>query len=255
MNLAKSNTIHPTAILEGNITLGEGNVIGPYCVLQGDITIGNNNTFQGGSFLLNAVEIGNDNLFYNQISVGTPGEMGSKGDRLVEGGKVIIGSNNTIREFVNFNSPVRRLESKIGDGNYIMARSYLPHDCLLDNKVVMANGATMGGGCVVSESAYLGLGSVIHQWVNIGESAMIGLQAGVKTNILPFCVIVGVSGKILKFNKVGAERRGFLSDEIDEVEINFKEIIEGRYVSENRIIDSINAFREAQNENVLLKFV
>ena len=59
----------------------------------------------------------------------------------------------------------------------------------------------------------------------------------------------------MKFNKVGAERRGFLSEEINEVEINFKEIIEGRYVSENRIIDSINAFREAQNENVLLKFV
>ena len=52
MNLGKSNTIHPTAVLEGNITLGEGNVIGPYCVFQGDITIGNNNTFPNASFMI-----------------------------------------------------------------------------------------------------------------------------------------------------------------------------------------------------------
>lgn len=255
MNFSKSNTIHPTAILEGDISLGEGNVIGPYCVFRGNIKIGNNNTFHGSAFLENSIEIGNDNIFYNQISLGTPGEMGSKGDRLIDGGKVIIGSKNTIREFVNFNSPVRRMESSIGDSNYIMARSYLPHDCLLENRVVMANGATMGGGCIIRESAYLGLGSVIHQWVNIGESAMIGLQAGITTNILPFCVVVGVSGRILKFNRVGAERRGFLDEEISEVEMNFKDIVTGRYISQNRIIESINDFRGAQNENVLLKFV
>ncbi|MFM1999848.1 MAG: hypothetical protein RL204_1795 [Bacteroidota bacterium] len=255
MNFSNSNTIHPTAILEGDISLGEGNVIGPYCVFRGNIKIGNNNTFHGSAFLENSIEIGDGNIFYNQISLGTPGEMGSKGDRLIENGKVVIGSKNTIREFVNFNSPVRRMESRIGDSNYIMARSYLPHDCLLENRVVMANGATMGGGCIISESAYLGLGSVVHQWVNIGESAMIGLQAGITTNILPFCVVVGVSGRILKFNRVGAERRGFSEEEIAEVEMNFKDIVTGRYISQNRIIESINDFRGAQNENVLLKFV
>lgn len=255
MSFSTTNTIHPTAILEGNIVLGEGNKIGPYCVIKGDIRIGNNNVFQGSAFLENTIEIGDGNLFYNQVSIGTPGEMGSKGDRLIDGGRVVIGSKNTIREFVNFNSPVRRSESKIGDGNYIMARSYLPHDCLLENNIVIANGASMGGGCIISESAYLGLGSILHQWKNIGESAMIGLQAGVTSHILPFCVIVGVSGRILKFNNVGAERRGFLMEEIAEVEDNFKEIVLGSYVSQNRIIVAMNAFREANNENVLLKFV
>jgi UDP-N-acetylglucosamine acyltransferase len=255
MNLGKSNTIHPTAILEGNITLGEGNVIGPYCVFRGDIEIGNGNHFQGSAYLSNNIKISDNNVFYNQVSIGTPGEMGSKGDVLLDEGYVVIGSKNTIREFVNFNSPVRRKESAIGDNNYIMARSYLPHDCSLKNNVVVANGASMGGGCIIDNNAYLGLGSVIHQWTDIGESAMIGLQAGVKLNVLPFCVVVGVSGRVLKFNKVGAERRGFDQEEISEVEANFKEIVLGKYVSQNAIITTINSFREAHNENVLLKFV
>ena len=57
MNFSNSNTIHPTAILEGDISLGEGNVIGPYCVFRGNIKIGNNNTFHGSAFLENSIEI------------------------------------------------------------------------------------------------------------------------------------------------------------------------------------------------------
>lgn len=255
MSFNSTNQIHPTAILEGRITMGDNNVIGPYCVFRGDIEIGIGNHFQGSAFLSNNIKISDNNIFYNQVSIGTPGEMGSKGDVLLAEGKILIGSRNTIREFVNFNSPVRRMESIIGDNNYIMARSYLPHDCVLKDNVVMANGATMGGGCILSNNAYLGLGSVVHQWVDIGESAMIGLQAGVKLNVLPFCVVVGVSGRVLKFNKVGAERRGFSQDEISEVEANFKDIVLGKYVSQNSIIEIINSFREAHNDKVLLKFV
>ena len=37
------NTIHPSAILEGNIEMGDGNVIGPHVVIRGNVRLGNNN--------------------------------------------------------------------------------------------------------------------------------------------------------------------------------------------------------------------
>ena len=49
------NTIHPTAILEGNIVMGHGNVIGPYVVMRGTITIGDNNKIDTGVVIENNV--------------------------------------------------------------------------------------------------------------------------------------------------------------------------------------------------------
>jgi UDP-N-acetylglucosamine acyltransferase len=181
--------------------------------------------------------------------------MGSKGDVIPEQGTVIIGNNNTIREFVNFNFPVRRPTSQLGNHNYIMARSYLPHDCQIANHVVVADNALMGGGCVLSDYSYMGLGSIMHQWLDLGESAILGLQAGVKEHVAPFCVVVGVPGRILKFNRVGAERRGFLKDEIDEVDAHFANIISGVYSSKNVIVNAIHSFIHQHNDKVLRKFV
>ena len=49
------NTIHPTAILEGNIVMGHGNSIGPHVVMRGNITIGNNNKIDVGVLLDNKI--------------------------------------------------------------------------------------------------------------------------------------------------------------------------------------------------------
>ena len=40
------NSIHPTAIFEGDVLMGNGDVVGPYCVLTGPLTMGDDN---GGS--------------------------------------------------------------------------------------------------------------------------------------------------------------------------------------------------------------
>ena len=44
-----SNTIHHTAIIGENVSLGINNIIGPYCFITGDTTIGNGNKFEDGN--------------------------------------------------------------------------------------------------------------------------------------------------------------------------------------------------------------
>lgn len=242
------NQIHPTAIIGDRVVLGENNVIGAYAVIDGNIHIGNNNTIGSGSFISNNVVIGNDNNLVGHVSIGSLGEMGTKGDIFLPEGKVIIGDHNVFREFLTVNSPVRKPTTSIGNNGYFMARTHIPHDAQVGNSVVMATNSLIGGGCVVEDYAYIGLNSTVHQWVDIGEFAMIGLQAGVTRHVPPFCIVTGTPARLFKINRVGAERRGFFNDEIKEAEENLRAIILEGYTSENRIISSIRRFMEGKSE-------
>ena len=250
----KSNKIHSTVVLEGNINMGLNNTILPNTVMIGNISMGNNNMIGPNCTFLNTVEMGDNNKFVAQCSVGTLGEMGSKGDFIEQGYKVIIGSNNTFREFLTLNSPVRRTETRVKSNCYFMARTHIAHDCIVHNNVVMATNSLIGGGTIVYDFGYIGLGSITHQWINIGESAMIGLQAGNTKHIPPFVIATGIPSKILKFNKVGAERRGYSTEIINEVDQNFKKIINQSYKSDNEIIKTIHSFL-VKHENCLTTFL
>lgn len=236
------NNIHSTAIISDDVKLGENNTIGPNVVIMGKVTIGNNNHFGSNSIITNNVIIGNNNRFDGFVSIGSLGEMGTKGDIFLENGHVLIGSNNVIREFVTINSPVRNETTSIGNNCYFMARTHIPHDADIRNNVVMATNSLIGGGTIIYNNAYIGLGSITHQWTNIGESAMIGLQAAVTKHVPPFCTITGVPAKILKLNRTGLERRGFTLEVLDEVDQNFKAIIMGEYESDNEIVVKIREF-------------
>ncbi len=233
------NNIHSTAIIGPDVKLGDNNTIGANVILDGKISIGNNNFIGHNTVITNIVEIGDNNRIVGQSSIGSLGEMGTKGDIFVEDGKVTIGNNNVLREFITVNSPVRKKFTAIGNNCYLMARTHVPHDAELKNNVVMATNSLIGGGSVAYDFSYIGLGSITHQWVDIGESAMIGLQAAITKHVPPFCTVTGIPGKILKFNRTGAERRGFSTEVLDEVDQNFRAIIEGNYSSANPIIQII----------------
>jgi UDP-N-acetylglucosamine acyltransferase len=244
------NNIHSSAIIGSNVKLGANNTIGPNVVIQGNVTIGDDNFIGVNTMISNNVIIGNGNKFIGSASVGSIGEMGTKGDIFLEDGTVVIGDNNVIREFVTINSPVRKETTRIGDNCYFMACTHIPHDADVRNNVVMATNSLIGGGSIVYNNAYIGLGSITHQWTDIGESAMVGMQAAVTKHVPPFCTITGVPAKILKLNRTGLEKRGFTAEILDEVEQNFKAIILGEYSSENEIVVKIKAFLDKYPESL-----
>lgn len=237
-----SNNIHKTAIIGSDVIIGENNTIGPHVVIEGKVSLGSNNIIGPNTMISNNVKIGDHNRFVGNASIGALGEMGTKGDIFVEDGCVQIGNHNVFREFMTINSPVRKKITSIGNNGYFMARTHIPHDAEIKNNVVMATNSLVGGGSVVFDFAYLGLGSITHQWIDIGESAMIGMQAATTKHVPPFCIITGVPSRIFKFNRVGAERRGFDTAVLDEVDQNFQQIILGEYSGTNEIITKIKNF-------------
>ncbi|MCO6501348.1 MAG: hypothetical protein J5I47_13365 [Vicingus serpentipes] len=164
-----SNKIHPLAIIHENVDMGKNNVIGPFAV------------------------------------IGNIGECRGETERK---GKVVIGDNNVINSAVTIDSPVRHDITKIGSNCFIMTKSHIGHDCLIEDNVTIAPGAVVGGVCVIKQYANLGINASIHQRLYVGESAMIGMGAVVTKDVDEFCVMVGSPAKFLKYNAVGAKKRG-----------------------------------------------
>lgn len=246
------NNIHQTAIIGNNVKIGTNNTICENVIINGNVVIGDNNYIGPFSHISNNVEIKDGNKFFGQLSIGSLGEMGSKGDVFIEDGKVIIGSHNVFREFVTVNSPVRRKTTAIGNNCYFMARSHIPHDATIMNNVIMATNSIIGGGCIINDFAYIGLGSITHQWLTVGESAMLGMNSVNTKNIPPFSIVVGVPSFINGLNQVGALRRGFTKDEVTQSCIDMPDILAGIEPTSNPISISIWEFIKG-NENTLIK--
>ncbi|MDQ3016137.1 MAG: hypothetical protein M3R25_05385 [Bacteroidota bacterium] len=236
------NNIHPTAILEGEIRMGSRNTIGPNVVLRGNISMGDDNVLKAGVFIENNVTIGHQNIFYPYACIGSFGEMGAKGDRFVEEGGVAIGNENVFREFVCIHSPVYTYETYIGSQVYIMNKSYVAHDCSIADGVVMSAGVLLGGRVEIGKYANLGLGVTIHQRIYVGAFSMLGMQAVVTKDILPYSLVTGNPARIQRFNAAGGERAGLDEKSISEMEVLFVSGSFEGYVSQNRAWNEVKSF-------------
>ena len=247
-----TNTIHPTAILDGKVKMGTGNFIGPNVVMRGNIEIGDNNFIDAGAVLENNVLVGSDNYFYPYAVIGALGEMGLKGDFFNEEGIVRIGNHVTIREYVCIHSPVYRQETIIDDYAYLMNKSYVAHDCHIGKYAVLSSGVLLAGRCIVGEHANIGLGTTVHQRRCIGDYAMVGMQSVITRDVLPFAMVAGNPARILRFNKKGVEHKGFESKWLDEVEKFYQSPIHTTISSDNPLIKEINLFLLKYPESLVL---
>lgn len=245
------NTIHPTAILEGNIQMGEGNEIGPHVILKGNIILGNQNRINAGVSLTNNVIIGNRNNIYPYVSIGALGEMGPKGDRFIEEGKVFIGHEVTIREFVCIHSPVHTLETRIQDQVYLMNKSYVAHDCQIGKGTVLSAGVLLGGQCEIAEFVTIGLGATVHQRIHIGKYSMIGMQTVITRNILPYAMVAGNPARILRFNRKPVER-GFDEKWLLEMEAFFTAPGLVAAISDNPMMKDVGEFLQLHPDSLMV---
>ena len=211
-----SNSIHPSAIIEDGAQIGEDNVICENVIIRKSTILGHKNYIGPNSLIENRVNIGNNNKFYGFISLGTLGEMGTKGDILHPEGMIEIGDNNTFREFITINFPVRNKKTSIMNNCYFMARTHIPHDAKICNNVVMATNSLIGGGCILDDFVYIGLNAHIHQWLHIGEGSILGMSSGTVKNVPPFLTVVGLPSKAIKINEEGLKRRQFSMDTIND---------------------------------------
>ncbi|MDD5771182.1 MAG: acyl-[acyl-carrier-protein]--UDP-N-acetylglucosamine O-acyltransferase [Candidatus Omnitrophica bacterium] len=162
------------------------------------------------------------------------------------GGRISIGKNNILREYVTVNSSSSpEKETFLGDGNFLMAFSHVAHDCRLGNDIIICNGSLVAGHVEIGDRAFISGNVVIHQFVRIGRVAMIGGLSRVNQDVPPFMMLVGDS-KICGINLIGLRRAGFGNEEVLNIKKSFKVL----YASKLTIKGALDKLQEIDSKYV-----
>ncbi|MCX6565648.1 MAG: acyl-ACP--UDP-N-acetylglucosamine O-acyltransferase [Candidatus Aminicenantes bacterium] len=247
--------IHPMAIVHPGARIGAGAEIGPFCVIGGEVVVGPGTVFESHVHVGSRTEIGSDNRFSPFVAVGgEPQDVGYKGEPT----RIRIGDRNVIREFATIHRATTKqdLETVIGDDNYFMAYSHVAHDCRVGNRTVFLHGATLGGHCVIGDSALIGAMSGVHQFCRIGRFSFMGGGSMITQDVLPFCRVAGQRPtRALGLNIVGLRRNGFDRERLDVLKKIFK-ILLFQGVNTTQALERIEAeFPPSEDREELLLFV
>jgi len=205
--------IHPTAIVAPGARLGDDVVVGPYCIIGEDVTLGPRVSLASHVVVTGRTTIGGDTRLFPFASIGLePQDLKYRGEK----SELVIGCNNTIREYVTMNPGTAGggMVTRVGDTCLFMVGAHVAHDCQIGDHVVMANNATLAGHVVVEDYAILGGLCAVHQYVRIGRHAMIGGMSGVERDVIPYGQVMGDRARLCGLNIIGMQRRGFNREDI-----------------------------------------
>ena len=171
--------IHPTvivgpgAIIEADVRIGANTEIGPYSIIRQYTTMGAKNRIDAH------VVIG-----------GLPQHTAWDGAR----SSVVIGDNNTIREFVSIHRAYEEgAETRIGSNCLFMAYAHIGHDCIVGDNVILTNVTQLGGHVEIGNNAIMGGASGAHQFTRVGAFCMVAAHIVLKKDALPYSVIGGTA--------------------------------------------------------------
>lgn len=200
--------IHSTAIIDSSARLAADVDVGPYAVIGEQVRIGSGTRVGAHAVIDGWTEIGCDNRIFQFASVGAPPQ-----DLKYAGEEtwLRIGDRNTIREFATLHRGTGDGGglTRVGNDCLFMACSHVAHDCVVHDRVILANGAALAGHVEIEQSAILGGLSAVHQFCRVGCHTMISGGSMVTQDIPPYTLAQGDRAKTVGLNLIGLKRRGF----------------------------------------------
>jgi UDP-N-acetylglucosamine acyltransferase len=182
------NKIHPTAIIDSRAELID--VEGARIASLVPVLVGRGSHLQSHVVVQGRTTLGEGNVIFPFASVGSvPQDLKYKG----EPSELLIGNRNTIREYVSLNPGTAGggMVTRVGDQNLLMMYCHIAHDCIVGDRNVIANGATLGGHVTVEDHVIVGGLVGIHQFVRIGTGAILGAGSMVSMDVPPYCNATG----------------------------------------------------------------
>jgi UDP-N-acetylglucosamine acyltransferase len=204
----ESAKIHPAAIVEPGAVIGAGVEIGPFSVIGPEVVLGDNVRIYSHVVVAGKTDIGEGTQVFPFASLGqAPQDRKFRGEE----SRLLIGSNNIIREHVTMNPGTEQggLVTRIGNNGLFLTGAHVAHDCQVGDHVLLVNNATLGGHCVMEDFASVGGLSAVHQFVRIGAYSFIGGMSGVENDVIPFGMVLGNRAHLAGLNIVGLKRRNF----------------------------------------------
>lgn len=205
--------IDPTSRVAAGARLADDVEIGPFCMIGPQVELRAGVCLQSHVNLAGATVIGERTVVYPFASLGTPPQsFGYRGGAT----RLVVGCDCRIREGVTISIGTEDggEVTTVGDRCFLMANSHIGHDCHVGSDVTFANGAVLGGHVTIGNHVFIGGNSAVHQFVRVGEGAMLGGVSGITRDIIPFGFAFGPKADLVGLNVVGLKRRGFTRDDV-----------------------------------------
>jgi UDP-N-acetylglucosamine acyltransferase len=237
--------IHSTAIIHPQAQIDSTVEIAPYAVIGEGVKIGANTKVGSHVIIDGLTEIGENNRIFPGAAIGLePQDLKYKGAK----SKVIIGDNNTIREYVTINRATAEGEiTKIGNNNLLMAYVHVAHNCQLANNIVIANNVALAGHVEIESKAVIGGMLGVHQFVHIGTMAMLGGMSRIERDVPPYMLVEGNPSRVRSLNLIGLKRAGLTSEEINDIKQTFRLL----YHSDLTFTEAIQTLKNQDNNDYI----
>ena len=219
-----NSKISPLAIIEEGAQIGEDVSIAPYVFVSAQASIGDGTTIAQGTCIYGKTTIGKNNRIFSHSVIGSaPQDLKYNGEDV----ELIIGDNNTIREFTLLNPGTAGGGSKtiIGSHNLLMGYVHVGHDCIIGSHCIFANAATIAGHVEIGDHVVVGGMTPIHQFVHIGDYAMVAGASALSQDVPPFCMVEGNRALLRGLNLTGL-RRKLERDDINQLKSAYRELFE-----------------------------
>ncbi len=219
------SNIHSTAIIEDGAKIAKSAKIGAYTFIGKDVVLDDDVEIFQGAQVWGSTRVGSGTKIYSHAVIGqVPQDLKFHGEKV----ELIIGKNNTIREFAFFNPGTEHDKgyTKIGDNNLFMAYTHVAHDVVVGDNNIFANNVALAGHVEVGDHVVIGGHTPVHQFCKIGDYAMVGGASALTQDVPPFCLAEGNRAMVKGINNIGLRRKLDKGD-IEEINSTYKRLFRG----------------------------
>ncbi|MFP4579694.1 MAG: acyl-ACP--UDP-N-acetylglucosamine O-acyltransferase [Candidatus Sumerlaeia bacterium] len=244
-------SIHATALVDASAEIHDSVEVGPYAIIGENVKIGPGCKIGPYVMIHENVTMGAENVFHAHAVIGdAPQHLAYKG----EPREVIIGNRNIFREHTTVHRSYEEgTATTIGDDCLFMVASHVGHDSHVGNRVILTNGALLGGHVDIADNVIMSGNSAIHQFVKVGRFAMIRGMGGATKDVPPFVVVREINN-VCGINTIGLRRAGFSPEARKEIKQAFR-ILFRQGNSVPRALEKIRAMNPGPEAMELVTFV
>ena len=236
--------IDATALVHPGAVIGAGTTVGPHAVIGADVRIGERCCIGASAVIAGDTEIGSDCKIFPFTSIGLiPQDLKFRGEHT----RLVVGHRNVFREFVTVHRGTRGGGglTLIGNDNVFMAYVHIAHDCIIGNRTIFGNGATLGGHVVVEDEAAVSAYSGVHQFCRVGRQAFIGGYSVVTKDALPYGKTVGNRARVYGLNTIGLARQECLTETIVKLKGAYRYLLQSK-------LNTTRALRRIEDDSALV---
>jgi UDP-N-acetylglucosamine acyltransferase len=242
--------IHPSAIIEDGAQVHETATVGPFSIVERGAVVGPECRIDSCVRIYSPTRLGVGNRVCHGVTLGADAQ--DLGFDATLATPLVIGDYNHFKEGVNISCGIKSAQgTRIGSHNFWMAFSHAGHDCIVGDRNIFANTATLAGHVEVEDHCFLSGQVAVHQFCRIGSYAMVAGVSGVPQDCPPYTLADGHRARIIGLNVVGLRRGGFSQEQRNRIKAVYRLLLGSGLRLAEALVYAESEYPGAETERII----